>query len=115
MKSHVLEKLCNKILDKNKILGAFPPCLLDKMVHRDRSDIPKNAVTFKLNDLLICFLQFEVVPFCHDELYYVSIIQDDIETDWYIANDFEERHLIGKLFARHENQVEELLKDFLES
>lgn len=119
MKQDTFKKLCKKLYAGDFTFGKFNPELLKVMIHHgDDRKFLQNAFTFKLNDRMnLCFLNFRT-EFYDKNIYYFSLIIDDMEVDHYRSKYESDDELFKCLFEKKENQLVEMfemLKEFLES
>lgn len=120
MKSETFIKLCSKALEKDVTLGAFNPELCKYMVHKPYKRTPIHNFCFKYGDFDFCFLIYltdkggllDVPTFA----VYLSVIADGMmEVDYFTEYNIEGINLVLELYKRKEQQLEEALKEFLES
>lgn len=109
-------KICNAIERKDITLGNFDLSVTKLMCHLPERH-PTQKCCFKFNDLTFYFLQYWYYT-CKEPTYqyYLSIVSNDgIEVDYYNATFEDEIKACEKVFKKKDKQLDELLKDFLES
>lgn len=120
MKQETFIKLCGKALEKdNMTFGVFSPELCTYMVHKPYNKTPFANFCFKYNDFKFCFLIYLTTKggLLEEPTYvvYLSVLADTVEVDHFTGFNPEEINLVLELYKRKEQQLEEALKEFLES
>jgi len=119
MKSETFIKLCSKALEKDMTLGVFSPELYKYMTHKPYDETPVDNFCFRYKDFDFCFLIYLTIKGGLVEptyVVYLSVLADGVvEVDHFIGFNPEEINLVLELYKRKEQQLEEALKEFLES
>lgn len=123
MNKEQYQKLCNKIMINEEILGVSRYDLMDLMIARTKyydlivgEEDPSCFCTFKLNNLLICFTgQLEQSIYINRHVY-VSIIAEEImEVGHYYSTDEDDIKLLKTLYEYKQKQVDDIINKFMES
>lgn len=118
MKPETFMKICNKALEKDVTFGTFSLELCKYMTHRPYDKTPFANFCFRYNDFLFCFLIYlKNNGDLKDSTFvvYLSVLTDQVEVDHFIEYQAEGTNLVMELYKRKEQQLEEALKEFLES
>lgn len=113
-------KICNKALEKDVTFGTFSPELCKYMTHKPYDKTPFANFCFKYNDFQFCFLIYLTTKdgILEEPTYviYLSVLADGmVEVEHFIGFNPEEINIVLELYKRKEQQLDEALKEFLES